>query len=75
MSDDKLLWKAFLAGFRESGEGWNGEVAYWDNPESVERRLKAKFEALREADKIESLVPAGSGSNSESASGGNEDAE
>ena len=24
MTDKELLWKAYLAGFKRSGEGWNG---------------------------------------------------
>lgn len=52
MNDEEQLWKAFRAGFLESGEGWNGET-YHGNPDAYERRLKARFEALHESGKFE----------------------
>jgi len=39
-----VLWRAFRAGFLDSDVGWNGS----EYDESVERRLRARFEALRE---------------------------
>jgi hypothetical protein len=42
------LYRAFRAGFLESGEGWNGEL-YYGNPDGYERRLQARFEALKES--------------------------
>lgn len=58
MTDEELLWHAFLAGFRESGEGFNGEVSYTSSAKPTERRLKSRFNALREAGKIRNLTPA-----------------
>jgi len=36
MSDKELLWKAYLAGFKRSGEGWNGEYPWWNGEEERE---------------------------------------
>jgi len=39
MSDPtkELLWQAYLAGFKRSGEGWNGEYPFYKSDETAEK--------------------------------------
>lgn len=52
MTDTDLLWQAFLAGFDESGEGFNGEYLdekYRGWSEAFVREMRPAFEEwLRE---------------------------
>jgi len=34
--DKELLWQAYLAGFKQSGEGWNGEYPWYIDEERKE---------------------------------------
>lgn len=47
MIDEEDLWEAYLEGFRQSGEGWNGEYPYWNSEqrrENMKAKLYEKFE-------------------------------
>ena len=48
------LYRVFRKGFMESGEGWNGEM-YHGDPDAYERRLQARFEALRDAGEFDAV--------------------
>lgn len=50
MIDKKRLWEAYLAGFDESGEGFNGEYVgpKYRTPEALETRLRPYFEGWLE---------------------------
>ena len=46
--EQERLWTAFLAGFKESGEGLNGEMM-WGNQDAYLRHLRARFEELHDS--------------------------